>query len=430
MRASDRRSRATAGTDRRPLPTAESEGDLSAGDRLEVPHPDEHSATLALRRLDERFSRYAQRMIGPSSPGSGRRAAIVLVALLFLPHLLAAAGHQDPESIETGQEQDAREEGSQQEGPDAGEAGDPEVQEAEADPCDLNSEGNWIDWMNKRVTKTVCGSSRWFDGFFGTARGDDERNRTFGRIGLGGRWDEDDGFGTDFRWRARLHFPNMDDRFHGIVGRGTTDELLEDNDALESPPADFFDEEDEWLLGFGYRLGESDRRRVSISVGTSFSNSALDPYIRIPMISMRPVSDRTQLHLRLVPQWQETRGAGALARIGLDRNYGENVMVRWDLKGQKYERRFDGVAYGATMQVFHRIGVGRAMRYLAGIWGESGFENQPEDWGLQATFRDSIYKEIFFIEILGGVNFRRRDDDPSREPKVLAGILFELKFGG
>jgi hypothetical protein len=222
----------------------------------------------------------------------------------------------------------------------------------------------------------------------------------------------------------------MDRRFSGIVGRGTTDELLEDNDALESPPTAFFDDDEEWLLGFGYQLNQSDRRRISVSVGSSFSGIEPDPYVRIPMISSRPISENAQLHLRLVPQWQNTRGAGALARIGVDRNYGKDVMIRWDLKGQAYERRFDGVAYGATMQLFQRIGVGRAMRYLVGIWGESGFENQPEDWGLQTTYRDSIYKEIFFIEVLGGVNFRRREDDPSREPKVLLGLLFELKFGG
>jgi hypothetical protein len=351
----------------------------------------------------------------------GLQLAIAMVVLGSLPRL-AAAEPQDPEPAETVIEEGPQEQkdSSEQE----------EGQESESDPCSLDSEGNWIDWMNRKVTKTVCGSSRWFDGFFGTARGDDERDKTFGRIGLGGRWDEDDGFRDEFRFRARIRFPNMDRRFSGIVGRGTTDELLEDNDALDSAPAEFFDEDEEWLLGFGYQLRETGRRRVSISIGSSFSGIEPDPYIRFPMIYSRPISEKSQLRLRLVPQWQNSRGAGALARISVDRHYGEDVMIRWDLKGQKYERRFDGVAYGATMQVFQRIGVGRAMRYLAGIWGESGFENQPEDWGFQTTFRDSIYKEIFFIEVLGGVNFRRREDDPSREPKVLLGLLFELKFGG
>lgn len=359
-------------------------------------------------------------MTGPPSPASGRRAALLLAALLMLPPVLVAADQQEP-PVEGVDEQEAGSEVSQeaQEGEESGE-----------DPCSLETGGNWIDWMNRRVTKTVCGSSRWFDGFFGTARGDDERDRTFGRIGLGARWDEDDGFRDDFRWRAKIHLPNMNDRFHGIAGRGSTDELLEDDDTLGSAPADFFDEDEEWLLGFGYQLNESGRRRFSISVGTSFSSGSLDPYVRLPMISSRPISEKSQLTLRLVPQWQDTRGFGGLARIGVDRTYGENVMIRWDLKGQAYERRFDGVSYGATMQIFQRIGVGRAMRYLIGAWGESGFEHQPEDFGFQATIRDSIYKQIFFIEVLAGVNFRRRMDDPMREPKLLAGLLFELKFGG
>ena len=69
------------------------------------------------------------------------------------------------------------------------------------------------------------------------------------------------------------------------------------------------------------------------------------------------------------------------------------------------------------------------MRYLLGWWGQTGFLHQPENWGVQITFRDSIYKEIFFIEVLGGVNFRQRDEDQEREPKLLTGLFFELKFG-
>ena len=82
-----------------------------------------------------------------------------------------------------------------------------------------------------------------------------------------------------------------------------------------------------------------------------------------------------------------------------------------------------------VFQLFQSIGVGRAMRYLIGAWGQTGFLHQPEDWGLQVTFRDSIYKEILFIEVLGGTNFRHRDEDPEREAKWLAGLFFELKFG-
>ena len=105
------------------------------------------------------------------------------------------------------------------------------------------------------------------------------------------------------------------------------------------------------------------------------------------------------------------------------------MLFRWEISGQDFRKRFEGLKYGTNVQLFQQIGPGRAMRYVIGYWGQTGYLHQPEDWGTQVTFRDSIYKEIFFIEVLGGVNFRRRDEDPEREAKWLAGLFFELKFG-
>ncbi len=283
--------------------------------------------------------------------------------------------------------------------------------------------------MNRKVTRSVCGSARWFDNFFGTARGDEERQATFGRLGLGALWDEDDGVEADLRFRAKVHFPNMEDRLTAVVGRGNTDEILSQEGPTVPPDDLFFDDETDWLVGLGYNIARSDRNRLSLDLGTSFSNSAFDPYVRLRYIYNRPVFKQSHLRWRLVPQWQETRGAGVTSLLTIDRSFGDHLLFRWDLSFRDFEKRFDGLAYGSSVQLFHHIGVGRAMRYVLGIWGQTGFLHDPEDWGLQVVFRDSIYKELLFIEVLGGVNLRRRDEDLEREAKYLAGLLFELKFG-
>jgi hypothetical protein len=361
------------------------------------------------------------------------RTAVLALALLVVPGSLVASGPQDPESAQITEEQEvAQEEVSPEiEGPPAGEevVDEGDWDALERDPCALGTEGNWIDWMNEKVTHSVCGSARWFDKFFGTLRGDEDRDATFGRLGLGARWDQDDGADGELRFRAKMHFPNMDDRVNAVIGRGSGDEVLEDEGETELPQHGFFDNESEWLLGFGYHLNRSHRNRISLSVGSSFRNSRPDPYVRLRFISRRPLFGKANLYLRLVPQWQDSRGKGVTARVGIDRLIGQRVLLRWEASAKKFERRFDGVAYGTNFQVFQSIGVGRAMRYLVGFWGQSGFEHEPEDWGARVTFRDSIYKEILFIEVLGGVNFRWREGDLGRDRKYLGGLLFELKFG-
>jgi hypothetical protein len=221
----------------------------------------------------------------------------------------------------------------------------------------------------------------------------------------------------------------MNDRVSAVAGFGSADDILDEEGATVPPQEAFFDDEEEWLLGFGFRLNRSNRNRFQLQLGTSFSDSSLDPYVRLRYIYTDPIFKKAHLRIRIIPQWQESRGAGVTARVSVDRMISERMLFRWEVSGRDFEERFDGLSYGMNAQLFQSIGVGRAMRYLIGSWGQTGYLHQPEDWGAQVTYRDSIYKEILFMEVLGGVNFRRREGDPERDSKWLAGLFFELKFG-
>ena len=55
------------------------------------------------------------------------------------------------------------------------------------DPCPPPelTYSTFVDRVNRRLYHTVCGTSRWFDGFFGDNRAFDESLRTFGHVNLG-----------------------------------------------------------------------------------------------------------------------------------------------------------------------------------------------------------------------------------------------------
>ncbi len=308
----------------------------------------------------------------------------------------------------------------------------PEVSDAELraqgeDPCALNEEGNWVDWLNRKVTSSVCGSARWFDSFFGTQNEFDNRQSTFGRMGVGAFWDEDDGFDPEFSLRAKWNFPNMENRFNAVVGRGDVEDILEGGEST-SPADDFFDAESEWLVGFDYHLELGARSRLSPSVGTSWS-SGLDPYVRLRYVFQTSTSERGQFRIRVIPQWQKSKGYGYTIRPSYDHTLGEKFMLRLDGSMRDFEEKIGGFAYGAYVNLFHKLSPKNAMRYKIGVFSHSKLRFQPQDVGGAISWRIAVYKEILTIESLVGTTFRHRPEELSREPKLILGLVFEIKFG-
>lgn len=305
---------------------------------------------------------------------------------------------------------------------------DDELRAAGDDPCELNEEGNWIDWLNRTVTRSVCGSARWFDSFFATQREWEQRDSTFGRLGLGAFWDEDDGIDPEFRFRAKFNLPNMNHRWQAAIGRGSVEEVL-DGEESGSPADEFFDDESEWLVGFGYNIQFGNRARLTPAIGASFS-SGVDPYVRIRYLYQQPFNEqRTQFRLRIVPQWQESKGYGYQFKPSIDHMLGEKFMVRFDVSIRDFEERFEGYAYGVYLNLFQKINRKNAMRYRLGAWSQSRLEHQPQDWGPAIQWRTTVYKEILIIETSLGATFRRRPGESEREAELLAGLVFEIKFG-
>ena len=307
---------------------------------------------------------------------------------------------------------------------------DDELRAEGVDPCVLNEEGNWVDWLNRKVTSSVCGSARWFDGFFGTQNEWDSRQSTFGRMAVGTYWDEDDGFDPEFRFRAKLELPNMNHRWSAVVGKGDVDEVL-DGESIVSPGSDFFDEDSEWLVGFGYNFELGGRTRLSPSIGASFS-SGLDPYVRIRYLYQLPFNeDRTQFRLRIVPQWQDSKGFGYTFRTSIDHTLGERFMLRWDVSIKDFEERFEGFSFGTYLNLFHKLNRRNALRYKIGLITQSELDipHQPQDEGGSIAWRLTVYKEILVVETEVGTTFRHRPEEESREAKLIVGLVFELKFG-
>ncbi len=360
----------------------------------------------------------------------------IALALLSLP----VAAQQPEESEPPAAEEESNTDPSSEVGPSnehfdlfpdsRTDVSDQELRDEGYDPCALNEEGNWIDWLNRKVTKSVCGTARWFDSFFATQNEFENRDSTFGRLGVGAYWDEDDGIDPEFRFRGKVNLPNLENRVQIVVGRGSADEVLDGEDTT-SPAESFFDEESEWLVGFKYNAQFGNRARLSPTIGATWSGG-LDPYVRLRYLYQVPFNEqRSQFRIRITPQWQDSKGAGYTLRPTIDHTLSERLLMRFDISIKDFQERFEGFSYGAYANLFQKLNNKNALRWKVGLVSQSKLDipHQPQDMGGSIAWRTTLYKEIFILETTVGTTFRQRPGEPSREAELILGLVAELKFG-
>ena len=298
-----------------------------------------------------------------------------------------------------------------------------------SDICDLNEKGDHlVDWIDRLVTKSVCDTARWFDSFFGTPEEFADRYASFGRLGLGGFWDEDDGFDPETRFRAKISLPAMSEKLQAVAGRGNLDSLLDD-DEVSSIDEQFLDQSNDWLLGFDYRVNFGAQLRFSPSAGVTWEGG-VDPYARLRFLYQVPFHGRrSQYRLRFTPQWQLSKGLGYVFRVSLDHTLAERTMLRWDVSYKDFQKKFDGLSYSTHLNLFHQLNRRNAIRCKVGVVSQTRLEHQPQDALATVSWRTTVYRETLTVESLVGTSYRRRPGEPEREPELLLGLVFELKFG-
>jgi len=151
--------------------------------------------------------------------------------------------------------------------------------------------------------------------------------------------------------------------------------------------------------------------------------------VRLRYIYQRPIGEERQFRIRLVPQWQESKGYGYTFNASLERTIANKFLIRSEISLKDFEKRFVGFSYGAYLTLFQKVSPKNAMKYRLGIVSQSKLPHQPQDAYGTVSWRTTIYKEIFTVESLVGGTWRRRPGEAERDPELLLGLIFELKFG-
>ncbi len=292
-----------------------------------------------------------------------------------------------------------------------------------------------LDRTQQTVFNVVNSTSRWFDGFFGSAdynvEGGDQLDVTRGLLAIGTRWDEQDEFDTRGRFRAQIPLPALKQRTRLLLGRGDTEDIVDgsETETINTLPEQFSDfTDDDWLLGIGYRRGRGMTRGFDISAGASIRSSQVDPYVRLSYHYNYTDDERWLWRVRPRIFWQEARGEGASLSSILDRILNERWLLRsWITLIT--EDAVEGMGWTTDFLAYQSLNDNNALSYRAYVTGETGNEVEIQDYGLELRYRRRFLREWLFLELSAGVSWPREFIVEERDLNPGAGIEIEMQFG-
>jgi hypothetical protein len=294
--------------------------------------------------------------------------------------------------------------------------------------CALPPSGDWLDNLRRGVYRSVCGTSLWFDHFFGAKRIENERHDTYGWFGSTISWDEVDGVEPKVRLRAKFALPRLSSRLNAVVGREDRDTFLGDDPQDQRViPDPFLDTDEEWLTGLEYRGVHGDRHDLDYGVGVDLG-FPMDPYVRIRYRFQDFLTDHWFFRFRLTPFWSNSEKAGSSTRIELDRAIHDGLLFR--LGGSAMaSRRSEGVEWSGGPILYHRLSDRRAIAWRFVAWGESDSDVPLEGYGPDVTYRQRVWKEWLYLELELRVAARREEPEAPRDWVPRVGFGFEMRFG-
>lgn len=288
----------------------------------------------------------------------------------------------------------------------------------------------WIDRMQAALYKSTCSTAVWFDGFFGSARFDDEYQATHGSLAVGTLWDERDHWDPSVRFRVNLQLPQMDDRFSAFLGRVDPDEFVtERRDDFDTLPRQFGGEvDDKVLFGLGYSQPGRRAGRFDASVGTQLANPK-EVYVKGTYRIAVPLLERNLLRLRETIFWEEDEGLGATTRFDLERLFTDDLLARWT-GSATFSQETEGVRWFSQLTLFQNLRNGRALSYQLGIAAESDSEVPVTDYGLRVIYRRNIFnRDWLFLELRSNITWPREILQEQRESNLGMGVALEMTFG-
>lgn len=274
-------------------------------------------------------------------------------------------------------------------------------------PCKLDQENNdWVDGVRHGTYSRLCNTVSWFDGWFGDEHQfNDESFR--GKVSLGFKHDEVEGFDPRLRVRIRAKLPNASNRFDAFLGRVDEDSYISDTEnnrnQINAVGLRSNDEENaEWLFGLGYRNPDVNNNGFDFSIGGKIS-SGIQPYAKIKYNHSFRQSETNYWRTRQTVFWRKKDGYGFSSNLDFTKLLTDRDILEWDTS-IKYIENSSQWEWITSTTWHHSFNNRKGISSRAYIRGEEENPVSIPEYGITFTYVKPFLKPWLSLET--GVDFR------------------------
>jgi hypothetical protein len=302
----------------------------------------------------------------------------------------------------------------------------PSVDSAGA-PIPMEPTAPEIEWL-EGTRKGVYDLSHWLvsgvDGWFGDRPFDESGGRVSGRVYLRLLEREDDGLDTTLRYRLRVSMPNISERALIVIGREDESNLVsgqqEDFDRNQLVRSESRTEDSTFFVGLGYLLRENLSLRVGVRSGYKLFAQAR--FNKTFVLTEASAFDFSQTFFLAVKD-----GVGLTPGLNYRHQITDQTAFRWR-NSFTYSTETNGIEWRTAPEVFHAFGGLRDLSIDLPTEGETGSTVNVAEYGIRARYRQPVYKDWLFGELILGHFWPRDEEDPARRESWAIGAGVELYF--
>jgi len=299
--------------------------------------------------------------------------------------------------------------------------------------CKVNADSQeWVDRVRSRTHSGLCFTADWIDGLFGDEQEFDGESFR-GKVSLGFREDEIEGFDPRLRVRIKTKLPNMSKRFNAFIGRVEEDSYISNTEVDQDRVNDVGlrstnDDDSEWLIGIGYRDPESQEDGFDVSVGAKLS-SGLSPFAKVAHRHLFKPSDNNYWRTTQTVFWRKRDSIGFSSSLDYTRVLAEHDILEWDTS-VKYTEDKEKWEWITSTTWHHEFTPKKGISTRAYVRGIRDNPVSIPEFGVTLTYVRPFLREWLYIET--GVDFRwERETLEQEEYKsaVRFGIQLEMLLG-
>ena len=293
-----------------------------------------------------------------------------------------------------------------------------------------NSNDLWIDRLQAKAHTNLCRTVRWIDRLFGDSEQFDTEGFS-GRVIIGTRQDEEEGFDPRLRVKIKSTLPNVSKRYNAFIGRFDEDEFITENATAKSSIASrnsisADDTEDtSWLVGLGY--SQKQDKGFDVSVGAKLS-SGLNPFALIRHRYLVTATNPNYLKLTQTLFWRRDERYGVSSELDYSYTLGEKDILGLDIAAQ-FTTEEDFWEAKSSITWYHKFAKDAGLATSFFVRDSEEFSASLPEFGISLTYRQPFLREWSFIEFGLENRWEREEIEDDRESFLRFGVQVEIQFG-